>query len=157
MSITNPVKVKTPNFNSRRGHPIRLIVLHCDASPDSASTRSWIQNPKSKVSYHLEVERDGTVVRYVDDEARAWAVGVGTWKGMTDLNTISLSASFANRNDKKELLTPIQTSTMKAIVAMWKAKFQTIEEVVTHAAVARPVGRKNDPDQAPNFKLEEYL
>jgi len=155
--LINPIRVTTPNFNSRHGHTIRLIVLHCDASPSSEATRSWIQSPKSKVSYHLEVERDGTVVRYVNDEDRAWAVGVGIWKQYTDLNTISLSASFANKNDKKEPLTEIQITTMKEIVTEWKQKYPTIEAVVTHASVATPKGRKTDPDYAPNFKIEDYL
>jgi N-acetyl-anhydromuramyl-L-alanine amidase AmpD len=148
--------IHTPNFGSRKGKPIRLIVLHCDASPSESATRSWIQSPASKVSYHLEVERDGTVIRYVPDSMRAWAVGVGVWNGVTDLNSISLSASFANRNDKKEALTPIQITTMQEIVRVWRAKYPTIEAVTTHAEVARPVGRKTDPIWARNFQLSDY-
>lgn len=150
------VPVHTPNFNSRGGKSIRLIVLHADASPSSAATRSWIQNPASKVSYHLEVERDGAVVRYVADDQRAWAVGVGEWRGLRDLNSISLSASFANRNDGKELLTAVQIERMREIVLRWKAEYPTIEDVTTHTAVARPVGRKNDPDRAPNFRISDF-
>ena len=150
------IPVHTPNFNSRNGHPIRVIVLHCDASPDEHATRSWIQSPKSKVSYHLEIERDGTVIRYVPDSHRAWAVGVSLWRNITDVNTYSLSASWANRNDRKEFLTQIQMDTMKRVIARWKRLYQTIEEVTTHTIVARPVGRKNDPEQAPNFKLSDY-
>lgn len=148
--------VTTPHFGSRRGKPIRLVVLHCDASPDEHATRAWIQNPASRVSYHLEVERDGTVIRYVPDAMRAWAVGVGEWKGETDLNSISLSASFANRNDKEEALTPVQIATMQEIVRRWRVQHPTIEAVDTHAAVARPMGRKVDPLGAPNFRLEDY-
>lgn len=148
--------VPTPNFNGRGGKAIRLIVLHADASPDSASTRAWIQNPASKVSYHVEVERDGTVVRYVDDAHRAWAVGVSSWKGIADVNSLSLSASFANRNDGKELLAPIQISTVRALIAYWRARYPSIEAIDTHAALALPAGRKTDPTGAPNFKLEDY-
>lgn len=155
MIVEHPVS--TPNFNGRGGKPIRLIVLHCDASPDEHATRSWIQSPKSGVSYHLEVERDGTVVRYVTDAARAWAVGVAEWKGVTDVNSISLSASFANRNDGTEPLTDIQISTMQEIVRAWRSAYPSIEDIQTHSVVARPVGRKNDPDRAPNFKREDYL
>ena len=148
--------VTTPNFGSRRGKAIRLIVLHNDASPDEHATRAWIQNPASNVSYHLEVERDGTVIRYVPDSMRAWAVGVAEWRGATDVNSISLSASFANRNDHRELLTDIQIATMQAIVSRWRQLYPTIEAVDTHAAVARPMGRKVDPIGAPNFVLADY-
>lgn len=150
------VSVHTPNFNSRNEKPIRVIVLHADASPDEHATRSWIQNPMSKVSYHLEIERDGTVIRYVPDSQRAWAVGVSLWRDLTDVNSSSLSASFANRNDGKELLTPAQITTMQAVVSQWRTLYPTIEEVTTHAVVARPVGRKNDPERVPNFRLEDY-
>jgi len=163
------VRVPTPNFGittggverkigSRLGKPIRLIVLHADGSPDERATRQWIQNPASQVSYHVEIERDGTLVRYVEDEERAWAVGVATWNGITDVNTISLSASFANRNDQHlpELLTPVQRDTMRELVAFWRARFPSIEAITTHAAVARPAGRKTDPLFAPNFSLKDF-
>lgn len=150
------LRISTPNFNGRNGATITVIVLHCDASPSSTATRSWIQSPESKVSYHLEVERDGTVVRYVDDDQRAWAVGVSEWNGHTNLNSISLSASFANRNDGHEMLTPIQISTMQEIVRDWRTKYPTITDVVTHTAVARPIGRKNDPTNTPNFDLAMF-
>ena len=155
MIVERPVY--TPNFGGRRGKSIRVIIIHCDASPDENATRAWIQNSASKVSYLLEVERDGTVIRYVPDEMRAWAVGVSEWRGETDLNSISLSASFANRNDHHELLTPIQIATMQDIVTAWRGKYPTIEAVDTHAAVARPLGRKVDPIGAPNFDLADYL
>ena len=162
--MKTPVFVRTPNFNSRKGELPRLIVLHSDASPNSRATRGWIQNPASKVSYHLEIERDGTVVRYVDDADRAWAVGISYWRGEHDLNSISLSASFANRNDRRldadppvpgEPLRPVQIATMHEIVAMWRAKY-AIEDVVMHADVARPAGRKSDPRACPNFDIEAY-
>jgi N-acetylmuramoyl-L-alanine amidase len=146
----------SPNHGSRRGKKIELIVLHSDASPSEEGTHSWILNPASQVSYHKEVHRDGQVVQYVHDEDRAWAVGVGEWNGHTDLNSISLSASFANRNDGKEPLTPIQLVTMRDIVRQWRAKFPAITAVGSHAMVARPMGRKSDPDRAPNFRIEDF-
>ncbi len=119
-------------------------------------------NSVSKVSYHLDVHRDGKVTRFVPDKRRAWAVGVGEWTDISgkiwrNLNSISLSASFANKNDKKEHLTEIQIATMKEIVLMWRAEHPTIQGIVTHAEVARPVGRKMDPIGAPNFRLQDYL
>lgn len=150
------VDVATPNFNSRRGQKIRLIVLHCDASPDSAATRAWIQSPASQVSYHIEIERDGTLVRYVADENRAWAVGVSDWRGITDVNSISLSASFANRNDGKERLTDVQLAVMHEVITDWRTRYPTIEAIDTHAALARPIGRKTDPIGAPNFRLADF-
>lgn len=144
----------SPNHNARP-HPIRLIVLHCDASPKESATLSWTSTPASKVSYHVLVGRDGTCYRLVDDKRRAWAVGKSAWRGATDVNGISLNLAFANRNDGKELLTPAQVISAKQIIAEWRAKWQ-VEDVTTHAIVARPVGRKHDPEAAPNFVLGDY-
>lgn len=153
----------TPNKNRRPG-PIRCIVLHADGSPSERATLDWIANPKSEVSYHVLVRRDGTEVRIVADEERAWAVGYSAWRGVRDVNGCSLSVAFANRNDGKEFLTPAQVATVKQIVARWRARWR-IEDVTTHQIVARfkdgaelhnGQRRKHDPESAPNFSLAEF-
>jgi N-acetyl-anhydromuramyl-L-alanine amidase AmpD len=144
----------SPNQNAR-SHPIRCIVLHNDASPKESATLSWTSNPASQVSYHVLVGRDGTQYRIVPDNRRAWAVGKSAWRGVMDVNGVSLNLAFSNRNDGKEWLTPQQIHAAKEVIAAWKAKWQ-IEDVTTHQIVARPVGRKHDPEAAPNFDLERF-
>lgn len=144
----------SPNHNAR-SHPIRIVVLHADGSPNERATLSWCASPKSQVSYHVLVGRDGIAYRIVPDTRRAWACGVSAWRGVTDVNGVSLSLAFSNRNDGKELLTLAQIAVAQQIVAEWKATWQ-IEDVTTHKIVARPVGRKHDPESAPNFRLSDY-
>ncbi len=144
----------SPNHNARL-HPIRLVVLHNDGSPNERATLSWCASQKSQVSYHVLVGRDGTCYRLVPDTRRAWAVGVSAWQGVTDVNGVSLSLAFSNRNDGKEPLTEAQMVAAKQVIADWKATWQ-VEDVTTHKIVARPVGRKHDPEAAPNFRLEDF-
>jgi N-acetylmuramoyl-L-alanine amidase len=101
------------------------------------------------------VGRDGSVYRLVPDTRRAWAVGKSAWRGVTDVNGVSLNLAFSNRNNGKELLTDAQIVAAQRVIADWKAKWQ-IEDVTTHKIVARPVGRKSDPEAAPNFVLEMF-
>lgn len=145
----------SPNHNAR-SHPIRCIVLHNDASPKESATLSWCASPKSQVSYHVLIGRDGTCYRIVPDTRRAWACGVSAWRGVTDVNGVSLSLAFSNRNDGKEPLTDAQMVAAKQVIAAWRATWQ-IEDVTTHKIVARPVGRKHDPEAAPNFRREDFL
>lgn len=145
----------SPNHNGRSA-PIRCVVLHNDASPQEAATLSWTSSPKSQVSYHVLIGRDGTCYRLVPDERRAWAVGVSMWRGVKDVNSISLSLAFSNRNDGKEPLTLEQRTAAKQVIADWRARW-AIEEVTTHKIVARPIGRKHDPEAAPNFSLAEFV
>jgi N-acetylmuramoyl-L-alanine amidase len=144
----------TPNHSARKGR-IQLIVLHCDASPRESSTINWLANPVSKASYHALIHRDGWVTRMVPDERKAWHAGRSEWNGIRDVNDISLGLSFSNRNDGTELLTDAQLDIAKAVVQYWRSRYD-ITAVVTHTMVARPVGRKNDPERAPNFRLEDY-
>lgn len=145
----------SPNHNAR-SHPIRCIVLHNDGSPNEAATLSWCASPKSQVSYHVLIGRDGTCYRIVPDTRRAWAVGKSAWRGVQDVNGVSLSLAWSNRNDGTEPLTAAQIEAAKQVIAAWKAKWQ-IEDVTTHKIVARPVGRKHDPESAPNFRLEDFV
>jgi N-acetylmuramoyl-L-alanine amidase len=144
----------SPNHNGRSAH-IRCVVLHNDGSPKMSATLSWTDAPISKVSYHVGIDRDGTIYRIVPDERRAWGVGVSMWRGVKDVNSVSLSLAFANRNDGKEPLTPAQIAAAKTVLAEWRAKWP-IEEVTTHKIVARPVGRKHDAESAPNFRLADF-
>ncbi|MBA3836483.1 MAG: hypothetical protein C0499_02335 [Zymomonas sp.] len=145
----------SPNHNARTA-PIRCVVLHNDASPKESATLSWTGTPDSKVSYHVLVGRDGTCYRLVPDQRRAWAVGKSAWRGVTDVNGVSLNLAFSNRNDGKEPLTDAQIAQAKNVIASWRQRWR-IEDVTTHAITARPIGRKHDPESAPNFRLETFL
>jgi len=149
------VERPSPNHNARPA-PIRLIVLHADASPNEEATLSWLESPKSQVSYHVLIGRDGTCYRIVPDTRRAWHAGKAAWNGVSDVNGVSLGVAVSNRQDGKELITPAQFTALRQVIADWKAKWQ-IEAVVTHKMCARPVGRKHDPEAAPNFKVDEWL
>ena len=144
--------ILSPNHNDRKGR-IRLIVLHCDASPSERATLSWLANPASKVSYHALIHRDGWVSRIVPDERRAWHAGKSRWQDIADVNGASLGLAFANRHDGKEPLTSAQVDIAQAVVQYWRQRYD-IEAVVGHRDVAPQ--RKTDPYLAPNFRLEDY-
>lgn len=149
----------SPHHGPRIGaRPIRLIVLHADASPSEAGTLSWFQNPASKVSYHVLIGRDGTRYRVVPDNRVAWHAGVSTHPSCVNpksVNTESLGLSFANRHDGHEPLTAAQIAAGKVQVAEWQAAHPTIVAVATHAQVAPK--RKTDPELTPNFRLADFL
>ena len=144
--------VLSPNHNDRKSR-IRLVVLHCDASPSERATLSWLANSASKVSYHALIHRDGWVSRIVPDERRAWHAGKSRWQDIADVNGASLGLAFANRNNGKEPLTSAQLDIAQAVIQYWRQRYD-IEAVVGHRDVAPQ--RKSDPYLAPNFRLEDY-
>lgn len=149
--LTHP----SPNHNDRRGKAVQVIVLHCDASPKETATVSWIQSSQSKVSYHCLVGRQGEIYRFVPFDRRAWHAGKSEWQEEKDVNGISIGLSFSNKNDKKEPLTQAQILAMQDLILEVRTRYGNLP-ITTHTAVARPVGRKNDPDNAPGFRLEDY-
>lgn len=148
MRIAKP----SPNHNARPHGEISLIVLHADASPSEDATISWLVSPVSKVSYHTLIGRNGDVYEIVAPERRAWHAGVSEWEGRPNVNDFSLGLCFANKQNDVELFTEAQYSSGAQILAEWMAKYPRLSmynapHLTTHAACARPLGRKHDPGQ----------
>ena len=61
-----------PNFSSRSGAAITSIVVHYTTSRNIGGTISWFKDPKSQVSAHYIVGRDGEIVQMVRDSDKAW-------------------------------------------------------------------------------------
>lgn len=150
-------KVASPNHSSRpnEARP-RVIVLHATGPGSLRGILEWLKDPASKVSYHGLIAADGAYYNLVSPERAAWHAGVSEWNGVQNINGISLGLAFANPNDGVIPLTPQQIAVAKGVIQYWRQNYP-IETVTTHAAVARPVGRKTDPEQAPNFRLFDFV
>lgn len=72
---TNIKWVPSPNYGSRGGIKPVAIVMHIMAGSLSG-TDSWFSNPKSQVSAHFGIGKNGEVHQYVKLQDAAWANGV---------------------------------------------------------------------------------
>ena len=145
-----PVKatreLPSPNQSARSGNVIRVICLHATADRgNEAGAEGWLTNKDSGVSAHLHIRRDGTVTRFVPDAAKAWHAGKSQWRGLADVNQFSLGWELANRNDGQELYTEAQYKTVAQLALHYVRQGMPLDSFTSHAEVARPVGRKNDP------------
>lgn len=143
----------SPHFSDRPA-AISLIVLHCDAGKTDEGTLSWLANPKSKVSYHYLVGRDGTIYQIVDEAQKAWHAGVSEFQGVKLCNNYSIGCAFANRNDG-EPYTPAALASMAELCRDIMARHPAItkDRITTHYIVSP--GRKSDP--VPPFSLTAFL
>lgn len=138
----------SPNHNARpKGMAIDTIVLHADAADNAKASISWIASPQSKVSYHVLIDRDGSVYRFVETARRAWHAGVSLFDGRSNVNDFSIGLAFANKNDGVEPYTDLQYEVGAAVAAGWIRVYPaiTLERITTHAAV-REAWRKHYPD-----------
>ncbi len=64
--------IESPNYSSRNGANIDMIVLHCTTAATVGGTIAWFLNRKSQVSAHYVVDKNGDIYQMVRDECSAW-------------------------------------------------------------------------------------
>lgn len=145
------VSAPSPNYNERGGKDIDTIVLHHTASNNGAGDLAWMRNPKSDVSAHYMVDRDGKIYQLVNDQKRAWHAGKGELHGVpSDINGRSIGIELVNDGSGKTPFTEAQYKSLTQLTGYLKQEYKVpMKNIVGHADVAVPKGRKNDP--APNF------
>lgn len=119
----------TPNVTPRKSITPCFIVVHYTASGSFNGTIAHCCNPKSQVSYHLIIDRDGALCQLAPFTARTWHAGASFYDGRTDLNSHSIGIGLMNWGvlNKKE----------DGTVAAWLNGYTHIlpaDTPVTHAA-----------------------
>ena len=89
------IEAPSPNFDERL-LPISMLVLHYTGMQDAESAIARLRDPETRVSAHYVVAEDGTVLRLVDEEKRAWHAGKSFWRGVTDINSASIGIEIVN-------------------------------------------------------------
>jgi N-acetylmuramoyl-L-alanine amidase len=152
-TFTKPpvIAAPSPNFNERGGKDIDTIVLHHTASNNGAADLAHMRNPKSEVSAHYMVDRDGKIYQLVGDSKRAWHAGKGELHGVpTDVNGRSIGIEIVNDGSGKTPFTEAQMKSLTQLTGYLKQQYNVpMSNIVGHKDVAVPKGRKSDP--APNF------
>lgn len=86
----------SPHYNHNRNIIPQLIVMHYTAGATAKSTAEWCAQPESGVSYHVIIDRDGSLIQQVLFNRRAWHAGHSSWLGHTDVNGFSIGIALAN-------------------------------------------------------------
>lgn len=86
----------SPNFDERGGKPIDILLLHYTGMKTAAEAIARLRDPAAKVSAHYVVDEDGSVLKLVDENMRAWHAGVSYWAGERDINARSIGVEIVN-------------------------------------------------------------
>jgi N-acetylmuramoyl-L-alanine amidase len=73
-----------------------MLILHYTGMPSAQEAIDRLRDPAARVSSHYVVDEDGSVLRLVPEERRAWHAGVSYWRGNTELNGRSLGIEIVN-------------------------------------------------------------
>jgi N-acetylmuramoyl-L-alanine amidase len=152
-TFTKPpvINAPSPNFDERKGMDIDTIVIHHTSSNNGAGDLAHLRNPKSEVSAHYMLDRDGKIYQLVGDSKRAWHAGKSELHGVpTDVNGRSIGIEIVNAGDGKTPFTEAQYKSLTQLVGYLKQEYKVpMNNIVGHKDVAVPKGRKDDP--AENF------
>ena len=85
----------SPNWDER-ALPVTMAVLHYTGMRTGAEAIERLCDPEAKVSAHYVIEEDGTVIRLVPEDKRAWHAGRSYWRGVTDVNSASVGIEIVN-------------------------------------------------------------
>jgi N-acetylmuramoyl-L-alanine amidase len=89
------VEAPSPNFDARRAPP-DMVVLHYTGMKSADDAVARLRDPEARVSAHYVVDEDGSILRLVAEERRAWHAGKGVWQGETDCNAASIGVEIVN-------------------------------------------------------------
>lgn len=132
----------SPNYSSRRGSPIKAIILHHTGPGGVGAALSWLVSKDSGVSAHYVVDREGKIYQLVKESDKAWHCGQSELHGVKDINPISIGIEIVG--DGKQEFTEAQYDAVAFLCKMLKVK-HSIEDkwIVGHKDIAP--GRKFDP------------
>lgn len=133
----------SPNFDTRKP---RLIVIHQTEmeSAEAALKVLHSQNAQGRVSAHYLIANNGKLYQLVEDNQRAWHAGVGSWQGMTDINSVSIGIELDNNGsepfEERQIL-----SLIRLLDDLCKRFNIPRDAIIGHADLAP--SRKSDPSR----------
>ena len=133
--------VGTTNFNLRKPN---YVVLHHTAQDSVRQTLNTFTIPRTQVSSHYVIGKDGEIYHMLNDYYRAWHGGAGKWGNNTDLNSSSLGIEIDNNGEEE--FTTAQINSLLDLLEILKKKYKIpAENFIGHSDIAP--SRKVDPNK----------
>jgi len=85
--------IGTTNFGMRKPN---FVIIHHTAQNACDSTLRTFTLPRTQVSAHYVICKDGTIHHMLNDYLRAWHAGNSKWGNLTDVNSSSIGIELDN-------------------------------------------------------------
>lgn len=142
-----PYAVGTTNFNLRKPN---YVIIHHTAQDSVQQTLRTFTLPRTQVSAHYVIAKDGTVFHMLNDYLRAWHGGIARWGNNKDINSSSIGIELDN-NGYQPFDTSQITSLLHLLANLKKQYNIPAENFIGHGDIAP--ARKNDPNPYFPWKL----
>ncbi len=134
-----PYWVGTTNFNLRKPN---LVIIHHTAQHSTDETLKTFTLPRTQVSAHYVIGRDGRTFHLLNDYLRAWHGGVARWGNDNDVNSSSIGIELDN--DGTEPFAEPQIKSLLVVLRYLKKTYNIpAANFIGHSDIAPT--RKNDP------------
>ena len=138
------------NFSSskRSKKKIKFIIIHYTGMKTETSAIKRLQDPKSKVSSHFYIKKNGTILNLVPDLYEAWHAGVSNWKNFKSLNKYSIGVELTNPGHQYGYInfTKKQIFSLKKLLNYLSKKYNISEKCILGHSDISP-NRKKDPGE----------
>lgn len=94
--VTPIAHIPSPNYTKRVKMIPELTVLHWTAGISARPALNWFRNPKSKVSAHFVIDRQGRITQCVSTDRRSYHAGRSSWRGRKSCNGFSIGIELVN-------------------------------------------------------------
>lgn len=139
--------VGTTNFSMRKPN---YVIIHHTAQDSCGQTLRTFTLPRTQVSSHYVICKDGTVHHMLNDLLRGHHAGVSKWGNATDLNSSSVGIEIDNNG--YEVFTDEQINSLLLVLDRLKKAYNIpTANFIGHADIAP--GRKVDPNR--NFPWQK--
>ena len=132
---------RTPNISKGRVIKPTHIILHHTGGSYVGSV-SWCLNPKSRVSYHCIIARNGKRTVMALPTQRTWHAGVSSWQGRRDVNSWSIGIAWEGDTYATPLTEDAVASAVEYLLPLVDEFDIDPRDILRHADVAPK--RKND-------------
>ena len=137
----------TTNFNLRKPN---FVIIHHTAQNSVEHTLRTFTLPRTQVSSHYVISRNGEVYQMLNDYYRAWHGGAGKWGNNSDLNSSSIGIELDN--DGFEAFSPAMINSLVDLLKVLKERHNIpTANFIGHSDIAP--SRKVDPNPTFPWKL----
>ncbi len=161
-------QIDCPNADARADGEISLIVIHNISLPAGHFGNRFVERlfcnqlevtdhedfgdlGDSRVSSHLLIHRDGSVIQFVPFDKRAWHAGESVFRDRSDCNDFSVGIELEGTDDSA--FQTIQYQVLAEVCRLLISRYKIPEhDIVGHSEIAP--GRKTDP--GPFFDWDKF-
>jgi len=133
--------IGTTNFGMRKPN---FVIIHHTAQAACDTTLKTFTLPRTQVSAHYVICKDGTIHHMLHDQLRAWHAGNSKWGNVTDINSVSIGIELDNNGF--EPFSEMQINNLLLVLKKLKQENNIpVANFIGHADIAPK--RKVDPNK----------